>query len=995
MTTCQLTTLVFFIFMKQITIGLLLAVLWVVSVQAQTKYNYETVPGDPLKAKIYTLDNGLKVYMSVYKDAPRLQTMIGVRTGSKNDPADATGLAHYLEHMLFKGTSEIASLDWEKEKVLLKQISDLYEKNRGNVTEEERKKNLEEIDRLSNEAAQYVATNEYDKMVSSLGAKGTNAYTWVDQTVYINDIPTNGLAKWIELEGERFSELVLRLFHTELEAVYEEFNIGQNNAFRKVNKAMMEGLYPTHPYGTQTTIGTGEHLKRPSMEKIHAYFDKYYVPNNMAIILSGDFDPDEAVALIEKHFGDYKRQFVAEKKIAPLAPLTKVVEKEVFSPEAATVTMAWRLNGAKSEDAMKVRLMDLILANGQAGLIDLNLVQAQRTGPETYSYVTNMNDYSSFVMVGQPMTGQSLEEVQKLLLSQLAYIKKGAFNDWLLEAIINNAEYQEIKSLESNRARANKMLSAFLFQQDWKNIVNYYDRLRKYTKEDIVKFANEKIRDFNYVVVYKREGKAEDIYTVEKPKITPVKVNRDAISEFKKRWDGLETPSLTPVFLNFDEQIQFAKLNSGVELAYIKNPYNATFSLDYIVEMGEEHDPLLPLAIEYLPFLGTDKYTPAQLQEEFFKLGVSFDVYAAGDVSYVTLSGLERSLEEGVQLFEHVLANAKANEQALKSLIATKKKERVDEKKEKRSILYNAMFNYARYGENSPLMDRLSEKELDAVKSSALIDRIHNLTSYKHDVFYYGEEEMSTVKEVLNKHHNVPATLKSIPAKKEYKELATNENKVIFVSFDDMTQAEIVLLSKGTEGYNLNEDIQSRLYNQYFGSGLSSIVFQEIRESRALAYSAYAFNSAPRRPKNAHYYRAFVGTQADKLKEAIPAMKEIIEQMPVSEDLMQAAAVALTKKIDSERLTKSRIYWTYRNNKKKGYDRDIRKDVYDQVSELAKDKDATVKVIKEFQEGKIKGRKYTYLVLGDKEKIDMEFLKTLGTVEVFTIEEIFGEESKP
>lgn len=980
--------------MKQYTISLLLAVLWVVGAYAQ-KYQYETVPGDPLKAKIYTLDNGLKVYMSVYKDAPRLQTMIAVRTGSKNDPSDATGLAHYLEHMLFKGTSKIASLDWEKEKILLKQISDLYEKNRGDITEEERKKNLEEIDRISNEAAQYVATNEYDKMVSSLGAKGTNAYTWVDQTVYINDIPSNGLAKWVELEGERFSEVVLRLFHTELEAVYEEFNIGQNNAFRKVNKAMMEGLFPTHPYGTQSTIGTGEHLKRPSMEKIHAYFDKYYVPNNMAIVLAGDFNPDEAVDLIKKHFGDYKRQAVEEKHFGTLAPITRVVKKEVFSKEPPTVTLAWRLPGAGSEEAMKARLMDLVLANGKAGLIDLNLVQAQRTGQETYSYLSSMNDYSSFVMVGQPKTGQSLEEVQKLLLAQLARIKKGQFQDWLLEAIINNAEYQEIKGLEYNQARANKMLSAFLYQQEWKEIVNYYDELRKYTKADIVRFANEKIHDYNYVAIYKREGKPNDIYTVEKPQITPVKVNRDAISDFKKNWDGLTSPKLQPAFLDFDQQIQFKKLNSGVEMAYVKNPYNATFSLNYIVDMGEEHDPLLPLAVEYLPFLGTDRYTPAQLQEEFFKLGVSFDVYAAGDVSYVTLSGLERSLEKGAELFEHILANAKPNEQALAELIATKKKERADQKKQKRSVMYYAMRNYARYGKESPLMDRMTEKELDAVKSSELITRIHSLTSYQHDVFYYGEKDINEVAQVLNDHHKVPASMKPIPAKKEYQEIATNEDKVVFVSFPDMTQAEVMLLSKGTEGYNLQEYIDASLYNQYFGSGLSSIVFQEIRESRALAYSAYARHSAPYRPDQAHYYMAFVGTQADKMSQAIPALAEIIEDIPVSEDLMLAAATALTKKLDSERITKSNIYWTYRNNKKKGFDRDVREDLYQHVSQLSTDKAATVAAIKKFHAEKVKGRNYTYLVLGDKDKVDMEFLKTLGKVEVYTIDEIFGDDENP
>jgi predicted Zn-dependent peptidase len=977
--------------MKHITTHILAFWLVIIALQSQAQYTYQTVEGDPLNAKIYTLKNGLKVYMSVYKDAPRIQTFIAVRTGSKNDPADATGLAHYLEHMMFKGTSKIASLDWEKEKVLLKQISDLYEKNRNTTSPEERKKNLEEIDRISNEAAKYVATNEYDKMVSSLGAKGTNAYTWVDQTVYVNDIPSNALEKWVALEGERFGELVLRLFHTELEAVYEEFNISQNNTYRKISKAVASNLFPTHPYGTQTTIGTGEHLKNPSMEKIHAYFDTYYVPNNMAIVLSGDFDPDQAVAAIEKHFGDYERKPVPEWKRPEQDPITRVIKEEVTSKESPTLTMAWRLDGVGSEDAMKARLMDLVLANGSAGLIDLNLVRTQRTGQQTYSYLQTYDDYSQFVIAGQPKAGQTLEQVQRLLLAKLANIKQGKFQDWLLDAIINNAEYTEIKKLESNYARANKMLGAFLYEQEWKEIVNYYDELRKFNKSDIVEFANEKIKDYNYVVVYKREGKPADIYTVEKPKITPVQVNREAISEFKKNWDGIATTDLLPAFLDFKQQIQSSKLENGVTVDYIKNPYNKTFNLNYIVEMGSEHDELLPLAIKYLPFLGTDKYTSAQLQEEFFKLGVEFNVYSGTDVSYVTLTGLESSLEEGVKLFEHILANAKADETALKNMIASIKKSREDQKKDKRSILYNAMFNYARYGKESPLTNRLTAAELDAIKASDLVEKIHSLTSYKHDIFYYGNKEGNEALAVLNQYHKVPATLKPVPEQKEYKEVATTEDKVVFVSFPDMTQAEIMLISKGTEGFNLEESIESKLYNQYFGRGLSSIVFQEIRESRALAYSAYASYTSPSDSKKAHYYRAFVGTQTDKMAEAIPAMKGIIEEMPVSEDLIQAAAASLTKKIDSERITKSNIYWTYRNNKKKGYDRDIRKDAYEYVSVLAKDKKAAVEAIKKFQQEKVKGRKYTYLVLGDKDKIDRKFLESLGTVEEFTIEEIFGE----
>ena len=265
------------------------------------------------------------------------------------------------------------------------------------------------------------------------------------QTVYVNDIPSNGLDKWLKLEAERFNELVLRLFHTELEAVYEEFNIGQNNVYRKVNKAMNEALYPNHPYGTQTTIGKGEHLKRPSMEKIHNYFNTYYVPNNMAIVMAGDFDPEQTIQLIEKYFGNYKSKEVPKWNRPSLAPIQQQIKKELFSKEPASISIAWRLDGIGSEDHKIATMIDMLLSNGRVGLMDLNLLQKQKIGERSYSYLQGAYDYSSFMLNGQPKTGQTLEEVQDLLLQQVALIRKGAFEEWMLAAVINNFEYSEIK----------------------------------------------------------------------------------------------------------------------------------------------------------------------------------------------------------------------------------------------------------------------------------------------------------------------------------------------------------------------------------------------------------------------------------------------------------------------------------------------------------------------------------------------------------------------
>jgi predicted Zn-dependent peptidase len=956
---------------------------------ADGTYAFETVEGDPMGVKIYTLANGLKVYMSVNKDEPRIQTMIATRAGSKNDPSDATGLAHYLEHMLFKGTSKIASLDWEKEKVLLQQISDLYEKHRTAAVEE-RTAIYHQIDSISGLAAQYVATNEYDRMASSLGAEGTNAFTSLDRTVYINDIPSNEIEKWLKLESERFDELVLRLFHTELEAVYEEYNIAQGQDSRKVFAAFLKGLLPNHPYGTQTTLGTGEHLKTPSMQKIHDYFSTYYVPNNMSIILSGDFDPNEMVKMVEQYWGKAKSKKVPKWKVSTQTPLTKATSIDIYGKEKANLQVGWLLDGAGSEDALKAQLVAGVLYNRKAGLLDMNLIQKQMIGQRSAAGAWSANDYSFFYLYGEPRSKQAVESVKDYMLKELNRLKLGDFEDWMLEAVINNMEVQEIRKLESNSGRAFNMLDAFIFDMSWAESCEKYKKMRAFSKQDIIDFATAKLRLDNCVIVYKREGDDKNEEKVDKPIITPIKLNREVMSAFRKTFEEMESPRQEPVFLDYNKSIASQTLKGGIEFDYIKNSNNQTFELAYIIEMGSHHVRELPIALRYLKFLGTDKYTPQELQQEFFKLGLSFSVRAQADVSYISLVGLDRSFEKGVELFEHILANVQPDEQALKNLVADMKKNREDEKKDKRQILQKAMLNYAYYGNQSPLKGRLRILDLEAFVPSDVMKVIAKLTKYEHKIFYYGSKSQADVAAVLEEHHQVPETLEPLVKERTFIQLETKENKVVFVDYKGMAQVEILMVSKGTPSFNLEENTIARLYNEYFGAGLSSIVFQEIRESRALAYSAYAYSASPDKKEKAHYLMAFVGTQADKMKEAVPAMTGIIQEMPIAEDQVLNAVGAILKKMETERITGADIFWDRRTNSRLGLDKDIRAEEYKQYKELAESEEKVVEALKAYHAANIKDRKFTILILGDKDELDMNYLKSLGKLEELSLKDVFG-----
>lgn len=938
---------------------------------------------DPLKVKQYVLSNGLTLIVSPNKNEPRIQTMIAVKAGSKNDPSSATGLAHYLEHMMFKGTSSFGTQNWKQEKEYLDKIEELYEQHRNEKDEAKKKLIYAKIDSVSHIASGLAIPNEYDKMISSLGAKGTNAYTSVEQTVYINDIPSNEFDKWLMIESERFRQVVLRLFHTELEAVYEEFNIGQDNDDRKIYKGLMESLFPNHTYGTQTTIGTGEHLKNPSMTEIYKYFKTYYVPNNMAIVLSGDIDPDYAFERVKAFWSDYERKPVPEFKVNSQPEISTVMRKEVFGKQKAVCEIGFRTAGSGTRDAMLADLVGTILSNGQAGLMDLNILQKQ-TALEAGAGVFVMKDFGVLNLYGTPREGQKPEDVEKLLLEELENVKKGNFSDWLISAIAKNGKLMQMRQFERNNVRANLLVRAFTQDLDWQKVINYYDEMAQITKQEVMDFATKNYTN-NYVVLYKREGEDKEVYKVEKPSITANKIVRDVQSDFLVEFNATKSNAVEPEFVDFENKIQHKQLSKEVRLDYIHNEDNTLFDLFYIVDMGTDNDRELGLALKYLPYLGTNKYTPEALKQEFYKLGVNMDVSSSRDQVYVVLSGLNESFPQALQLFEHVLANAKADNEILKNVLSDIQKEREDAKKDKGVILRQAMLNYAMFGSKNPFNNVLTNDELSKIKGESLVAKVKNITKYPHKIFYYGPQALDATYTQIKKQHKLPKTFAVIPSAIEYQEQATETNKVLFTDFD-MVQAEILMISKGT-AYEKPQHVFATLYNDYFGSGLSSIVFQEIRESKALAYSAAATYSTPSKKTESHYYRAYVGTQVDKMADAIKAMNEIVDNMPVSDNQIYAAIDAVKKRIQSERITGKNIYFTYLRNKKLGLENDVRQDIYQL---LIQDNSAVKRNLVDFQKQYVKGRRYTTLVLGDKDKVNFTFLNTIGKVSQPTLAELFG-----
>ncbi|GAB2791028.1 putative Zn-dependent peptidase [Hymenobacter luteus] len=974
----------------------------------QKEYKYQTVEGDPLKARIYTLDNGLTVYLSDYDDAPRIQTYLAVRAGSKNDPSTATGLAHYLEHMVFKGTSRLGTQNWAAEKVELDKIEALYEQYRAQRNDPAaRKRTYHQIDSISSVAAKYAVANEYDKVMGAIGAKGSNAYTSVEQTVYQEDIPSNQLEKWAAIQAERMGEMVPRLFHTELEAVYEEKNRGLDSDFRKEFEAMNASLFQKHEYGTQTTIGTIEHLQNPSITEIKKYFGQYYVPNNVALCLSGDLDYDQTIRIIDQYFGKLQAKPVPAFTPAQEAPITAPIVKEVLGPDAENVMIGFRFPGTATRDALVLRMIDKILSNGQAGLIDLDLNQKQAV-LSAASFTDLNNDYSTHILYATPRQGQSLNQVRDLLLGELSKVKQGDFPEWLIPAIINNEQLQRTKSYESNEARAGAFVAAFVAREDWKDYLKQFDDFGTITKEEVMRVAKQYYGP-GYALVYKRTGQDPNKVKVVKPAITPVPVNREAASDFYKQVTSMTSPELQPVFLDYKKDIQETKLASGLPVYYTHNAENNLFNLYYVLDLGTNHDPKLGLATDYLQYLGTGKYNAAQLQQEFYKLGCSFSVQSGQDRTFVSLSGLDTNFEQALQLFESLLAAPKPDAAALKNMVAGVLKARQDAKLNKGVILNQALVNYAKYGAKNPFTTQLSEKELKALKPEQLTALIQKLPTYQHRVLYYGPRPMRGLKKtdneetekkigynnqkdewgspgsltnILTQHHRTPAKLTPVPANKDFAEQPLTDRKVYWVDYN-MVQAEILFLSKGPV-FDKGLLPTTSLYNEYFGGSMGSIVFQELRESKALAYSASSRFASADKVGRSSYNLSYIGTQSDKLPEAMAGMNTLLNDMPVAEANLQIAKQSIRNSIATERITKSDILFSYERAKRLGLDYDVRRDVYEQTANMS------FQDLQKFQQARVKGQPQTILVIGSKDRLNFKELAKYGQVQQLTLKEIFG-----
>lgn len=967
--------------MKIAKFTLSLALLLITSIASAKSYNYKTVAGDPMKTRIYTLDNGLKVYLSVNKEKPRIQTYIAVKTGSKNDPAETTGLAHYLEHLMFKGTKQFGTTNAEKEAPYLQEITERYEQYRLLTDPTERKKAYHEIDSVSQLAAAYNIPNEYDKLMASIGSEGSNAFTSNDITCYVENIPANEVENWARIQADRFQNMVIRGFHTELEAVYEEYNIGLANDGEKEWNALNAKLFPTHPYGTQTTIGTQGHLKNPSIVNIQNYFKRYYVPNNIAICMAGDLNPDEVMTVLERYFSTWKKsETLSYPTFAPQPSLQASVDTTVVGLEAENVLMAWKFDGAASLQNDTLTLVDKILSNGHAGLLDLNLNQSMQV-LESGTFINPLADYSSFCIIGMPKEGQTLDEVKHLLLSEVDKLKQGAFADDLLLSILNNYKREYYQSLQSNRSRVSMFTDAYINGQKWEDVVNKLNRLTKISKQDIIAFANRHFKD-NFVCVYKKQGEDTTQKKIDKPQITPIPSNRNESSAFLNNIRNTHTTPIQPQFLDFKRDLTFTKTKKKLPIVYKHNSEDGLFNLILTWDFGTTANKEYDEACNYIDYLGTSKKSAKDFKRELYKLACSLHISAKPRNITINLSGLDENMPKALQLLNELMTDAQPDTAAYKQYVALVLKARQDNKQDQKKN-FNALINYVKFGPYNVVRNIVSEKELKALQPQHLVDLFQSLRKYEHTALYYGPTSVQQLSNDLDKLYHHFKKKWPTPQNKEYQERTTSQNQV-FIAPYKAKNIYMLMYHNENKPFDEKQLAVGALFNEYFGGGMNTVVFQELREARGLAYSASAYyNNSPLKG-HPEYAQTYIISQNDKMMDCIKVFNNILDTIPQSQAAFEIAKQGLTKQLASRRITRSGVLEAYHSAKEKGIDYDVAEKIYHALPAI------TLQDIVDFEVKHMAHKPYHYIILGDEKNLNINALQKIGNIKHLTTEEIFG-----
>ena len=938
-----------------------------------------------INVEVYTLENGMTVILNEDHNESSVFGAIAVKGGGKQDPEDATGIAHYLEHMLFKGTPELGTVDYETEKIFLDSIEILYDQL-GTISNTDQRLSIQKtINDLNIEAAKYAIPNEFDRLVESIGGTGVNAFTNDDMIVYISSFPGHQINKWLDINSHRFVKPVFRLFQSELETVYEEKNRAMDNMFRKLVEDYLSNFFRKHPYGQQTVIGTVEHLKNPSLSKMKEYYETYYVANNMYLFLSGDFDINGLKEKIEQTFGQLKS--------GPDPSFVNIQEdsfqgREVVSRRLTPIrigVIGFRIPNPRHEDYETLKVIQNLFNNrSSTGLLDRLTVENKLLATQAIPDLAGADLGGMAFLYIPKLIFQTFNGAENLVLGEIEKVKNNDFSNDFFESIKLSMIQDHESAIESTNNRLNYFLELIYNFDTWDEMMAYPDRITAIDKEDIVRVANKYFND-DYLVFKSRIGFPKKT-KLEKPPYKAVEPkNTESKSNYTRKFDTLPEEELTLSYVDTGKDVLTAKIADNYYYYHAKNPVNTIFTMRLEYGIGTRENPSLQYAAGLLGMIGNNEYTFDQFKEELQKIGATIDPFVDRNYFGFNIKGFDKYFDKTVELAVSFISGMnvrKEDEKKLKKLIQGSIIGRKFEAREP-SAKGNALKNFALYGKNSPLLTRATVKEVKKMDAPYLLKQIKQAMQVETNIFYTGSLDSERVIERVKANFVLNDDLRKSksPIVDELK--LTNSNTVYFFNDKKAVQSQVYILTEGDE-MSLEDRNMSLAFDRYFGAGMAGIIFQEIREFRSLAYSARGTYQKPYYLNGKGYFQGYMGNQADKTLEALDAYLELLRNMPEKSGRNEKIKSGLIQSLNSKKPNFRSIALRVKTWKHQGFQADPR------VAQQERFQELKFQDIVKFYQNYNKKDVVTIAIVGDKRKIDMEKLAKFGTVIEVSKKDIFN-----
>ncbi len=926
-----------------------------------------------LKVKEYRLENGLTVWLNEDHSQPKVFGAVVVKAGAKDCPD--TGIAHYFEHMMFKGTDRIGTLDYESEKVLLDSIAMKYDELAMTEDTAARARLQKEINELSIRSSEYVIPNEFNRLINRFGGSGLNAATSYDATIYFNTFSPQYMVQWAEINSERLINPVFRLFQSELETVYEEKNMYGDFIGGQVMDTLMARYFGPHPYA-YPIIGSTKNLKNPRLTEMHKFFEDYYVASNMALILSGDFDAQQVMPILEKAFSRIRSGNAPKQEKVMLPPFNgrETMKVKFPIPFIKAMGLGFRGVSANHEDQVALNIAVNLLNNANGtGYLDKLMVEHKLMGALAIN--ESMNEAGILAVAIMPkLLIQSYSSAEKMVWDEINRVKNGDFSDEMFNSLKLEQKRQYASSLENIDSRATIMMNLFSQGKSWNDYLNEVARIESITKEDVVRVA-QKYFSNNYLCVTKSTGKYPKD-NLPKPAFSPVVPrNADASSSYAKQLEKIPEQQVAPRIIDFEKDVKTSKLTPLVTLYTTPNPLNDIFTLNISYGIGALEQPELMQLTNYLQLLGTESLSFEQFRSRLQSIGSTLAFDVTPDAFVMKVTGFDNHIDETMELVGDFIRHAKADDKKLRQIVDDAK---VSEKAFFKSgdNVASALLEQVKYGDQSRYLRKLSLSQIKKLKGKDMLAIYDKVRSVQCDLHYCGTLPVEKVIGTIRQH--LPLERTTIASNSPYyRELKQYDRPtVFFIDMPDMAQSIVYGYVKGDPVDDKASRHASRLFSVYFGGDMSSLMFQEIREFRSFAYRT---SGRYQLPNHAHKgtagsFTAMLSTQSDKTLDALGVLDSLIREMPLKPERMEAVKQTLVNRINND-------YPPFRNLSEKvasarmeGFDRDPAEEFLRDIATM------DMQDISRFYQEQISGRPVVYVITGNRKHIDMKKLAEYGTI---------------